>query len=389
MSNKLEQILINKYTFRQLWLGCLFCFTLSLGYGQQDTLELKNRSRIQVALLLDNSNSMEGLVNQARSQLWKMVDELSTAQKDSVAPLIEIALYEYGKGRLPAEDGFVRQVTPLTTDMDWVSKELFDLTISGSLEYCGWAIQSASEDLIWSTNPDDLKIIIIAGNEAFYQGDVPFRESCGKAGSKGIIVNTIFCGGYKKGIRELWKEGADIAKGNYMSINQEEKVYHYDTPFDEEIIALNEELNQTYLPYGPKGKENLERLKVQDKNALSFGNANMRTRIIIKTKDAYYHGSWDLVDIWQYDKSILKQVSSIDLPQVMTNMNTEQRAKHIEAITTKRNQIKNGIKSAAAQAKDYIREIKKESPDGQTLDVVLLEIVRKQAEEKGFTFPIE
>jgi len=389
MTNKLNPILINKYTFRQILLGFVFCLTLSLAYGQQDTLELKNRNRIQVALLLDNSNSMEGLVNQARSQLWKMVDELSTAQKDSVAPLIEIALYEYGKSRLPAEDGFVRQVTPLTTDMDWVSKELFDLTISGSLEFCGWAIQSASEDLVWSTNPNDLKIIIIAGNEAFYQGDVPFRESCGKADAKGIIVNTIFCGGYKKGIRELWKEGADIAKGSYMSINQEEKVYHYDTPFDKEIIALNEKLNQTYLPYGPKGKENLERLNLQDKNALSFGNANMRTRIIIKTKEAYYHGSWDLVDIWQYDKTILKQVASIDLPEVMKKMNLEQRAKHIAQMTIQRNKVKQDIKIAAAKAKEYVREIKKESPDGQTLDIVLLEIVRKQAEDKGFSFPVE
>ena len=356
---------------------------------EKDSTELQKRHRIQVALLLDTSNSMDGLMSQARSQLWKMVNELSTSEKDSVAPLIEIALYEYGKSRLSVDSGFVRQVTSLTTDLDEVSKELFDLTITGALEYCGWAIKNATNDLPWSRKSDDLKIMIIAGNEAFYQGEVEFRLACQRAQQKGIIVNTIFCGSYKKGIRELWKEGADIGKGKYMSINQEEKVFHYDTPYDEEIIALNEQLNNTYLPYGPKGKENLERLRVQDANALSFGNANMRTRILVKTKDAYYNGSWDLVDIWQHDKTILKHIASIDLPPIMQKMDKAQRIAHIQKMQTERAVIKTKIIQAAQKAKAHIKAIKKASPDGQTLDVVLLEIVRQQAEEKGFVFPVE
>jgi len=38
--------------------------------------------RIQLALLLDTSSSMSGLLNQARSQLWTVVNEFSTAEKD-------------------------------------------------------------------------------------------------------------------------------------------------------------------------------------------------------------------------------------------------------------------------------------------------------------------
>jgi hypothetical protein len=34
-------------------------------------------SRVQIALLLDTSNSMDGLIDQARSQLWRVVNERS------------------------------------------------------------------------------------------------------------------------------------------------------------------------------------------------------------------------------------------------------------------------------------------------------------------------
>ena len=35
--------------------------------------------RVQLALLLDTSNSMDGLIDQAKSQLWKIVNEFIPA----------------------------------------------------------------------------------------------------------------------------------------------------------------------------------------------------------------------------------------------------------------------------------------------------------------------
>ena len=42
---------------------------------------IAKKAKIQVALLLDTSNSMDGLIDQAKSQLWKMVNELATTKK--------------------------------------------------------------------------------------------------------------------------------------------------------------------------------------------------------------------------------------------------------------------------------------------------------------------
>ena len=100
--------------------------------------------KIQIALLLDTSNSMDGLINQAKSQLWKIVNEFVTAKRDGQRPEFMVALYEYGNSRLEREEGYIRRVLPLTTDLDKVSEQLFALTTNGGQEYCGQVIEVAT-----------------------------------------------------------------------------------------------------------------------------------------------------------------------------------------------------------------------------------------------------
>src|SRR4030095_13126553 len=61
---------------------------------------------IMIALLLDTSNSMDGLIAQAKSQLWKIVNQVAAAKSvDGKQPNIKIALYEYGNDRLSSFEG--------------------------------------------------------------------------------------------------------------------------------------------------------------------------------------------------------------------------------------------------------------------------------------------
>src|SRR6185295_11409414 len=56
----------------------------------------KQKPLVQIALLLDTSNSMDGLIGQAKTQLWKIVNEFSKGQRDGQHPQIQVALYQYG-----------------------------------------------------------------------------------------------------------------------------------------------------------------------------------------------------------------------------------------------------------------------------------------------------
>ena len=102
---------------------------------------------VQVAVLLDTSNSMDGLINQARTQLWKIVNELVSAEKSGSKPAIEVALYEYGNSSLARETGWLRLVVPFTTDLDLVARELFALKTNGGDEYCGQVIKDAGTEV--------------------------------------------------------------------------------------------------------------------------------------------------------------------------------------------------------------------------------------------------
>src|SRR4051794_39426398 len=136
------------------------------------------RPAVQLAILLDTSNSMDGLIDQAKTQLWSVVNEFVRARKDGRPPAIQVALFEYGKTTLPPGEGHVRLILPLTDDLDRVSEELFALKTNGGDEYCGWVIREAVNRLDWSRSSDVYKAIFIAGNEAFTQGPVNFHASC-------------------------------------------------------------------------------------------------------------------------------------------------------------------------------------------------------------------
>jgi len=128
---------------------------------------------IMIALLLDTSNSMDGLIDQAKSQLWKIVNEVAASKTvDGKRPNIKIALYEYGNAGLSSNEGFIRQVSALSEDLDVISEKLFSLKTNGGNEFCGQVIKTSLDQLAWSASKDDLKMIFIAGNEEFTQGSV-------------------------------------------------------------------------------------------------------------------------------------------------------------------------------------------------------------------------
>jgi len=81
--------------------------------------------KIQLAILLDTSGSMSGLINQTREQLWSVVNQFSSTRKDGVIPRLEVAVYEYGNSGLSHDTGFIRKVSGLTSELDQVSEALF------------------------------------------------------------------------------------------------------------------------------------------------------------------------------------------------------------------------------------------------------------------------
>jgi hypothetical protein len=344
---------------------------------------------IQVAILLDTSNSMDGLIDQARTQLWRIVNEFAAAKKRGTTPDLYVALYEYGNNELPAAGGFIRRVLPFTTDLDRLSEELFALKTNGGEEYCGQVIGEATKGLDWSPSEDVLKVIFIAGNEPFTQGTVNFRDSCWKAMTKGISVNTIFCGAEEEGIETHWKDGADLADGRFMAIDQDAHVAAIDAPQDREIAALGEELNKTYIAYGRSGKAGAARQNAQDANVAKDNSVNVQ-RQMAKSKSVYANSSWDLVDARNDGVVDLEKINVNDLPPEMQKMTLAERKAYVEENAKKRAGIQAKIRKLGEEREKYVAiERRKLPPVANTLDAAVIAIVHDAGTKKGYSFPVD
>lgn len=344
----------------------------------------EKKKNIKLALLLDTSNSMDGLIEQAKSQLWTIVNELATAKKDGLAPNVQLALYEYGNDNLSASEGHIRQVCAFTEDLDLVSEKLFALTTNGGNEYCGYVIQKSLLQLKWGTDTEDLKFVFIAGNEPFTQGNILYTDACKLAKEKEVIVNTIFCGEFQTGITSGWKNGSDLTGGSYMNINHNEQTVYVKTPYDQKIQELNNKLNKTYVPYGKQGYNMKQNQSVQDNNSQSYGNSNSVNRAISKSSHVYKNSHWDLVDASKDDEKVIESLEEEELPEEMKGMSVEERKKYVEKNRKQRVEVQQEIQKLGVKRKQYISSQNK--TEGGALNKAMLETVKKQATAKNYKF---
>lgn len=339
---------------------------------------------IMLALLLDTSNSMDGLIDQAKSQLWKIVNELAAAKcGDGSQPSIKIALYEYGNDGLPSSEGYIRMVSGFTTDLDLISEKLFSLRTNGGNEYCGHVIRTSLNQLNWTSSKVDLKMIFIAGNEPYTQGSVSYRAASALAKEKDVVVNTIFCGDFDEGMSTSWKEGADLTGGSYMSIEQNRKTVYIATPYDDKIADCNERLNKTYIYYGPEGESKKEMQYRQDENAGSYSQSNKVERAVSKSSHAYKNSTWDLVDAAKDNEKVISETEEQYLPQEMKGLNTQQRKDYVSRKSTERAAIQNEIQTLNKKRLEYIASNTPKEEQATMLDAAMIRAIKAQAKLKN------
>lgn len=380
----------NTFAIRQCLSG-LACAGLLLGNlsGAEPVKDAPppKESVVQIALLLDTSNSMDGLIEQAKTQLWKVVNEFNGARQGDAIPVVQVALYEYGNNNLSAGTNYIRQVLPLTRDLDKVSAELFKLTTNGGSEFCGAVIREAIDKLEWDKSSQTYKSIFIAGNEPFTQGPVNADDVCRSAISKGVVVNTIHCGNEMEGANGGWRKGAALAEGKYMTIDQDRAVVHIEAPQDKEISKLSLEINATYITYGARGKEGAMQQIAQDNNAIAAAPAGAAVqRAVTKASANYSNNAWDLVDACKRGNVKLESIKDADLPEEVRKLDPAGRQAYIDGKMAERTKLQARIQQLNKERQQFVAQKQKESGDTRTLDVAISKTIREQAAKKQIRF---
>ena len=347
--------------------------------------------KIQAAILLDVSNSMDGLIEQAKAQLWNMVNTLGRVKcDDNSKPQIEVSLYEYGRSSNSAANGYVKQLVSFTQDLDSISKILFNLNTNGGEVYCGNVIYTSLDELKWNEKNDQYKVIFIAGNEDFLQGNVTYTAACAKAKEKGVIVNTIYCGDRMQGIREHWNLLGECGNGSFTNINQNEKIIDIPTPYDSTLIVLNNRLNATYIAYGAQGKYRANMQKEVDEANATLGNGMAAQRAAAKSmSNAYNNESWDLVDAVKSDKDIINKLDKKTLPDNLKNKSNKDLLLYIEQKQADRSAIQKEMQTVNEKRNVFIADAKKKMATNgkQTLESAIETSIREQVKRFKMQIP--
>ena len=360
---------------------------------KEKTAAEKKRT-VQIALLLDTSGSMSGLIRQAKLYLWDIVNELGKGKVEDKNVLLEIALYEYGNDSLNSKEGYIRQVVGFSSDLDLVSEKLFALKTNGGSEFCGKVVDSSTKELAWFKKTANVKMMFVAGNEPFTQGPVNYRVSCAEAKKQGIIVNTIHCGDFNTGIQTKWQDGALVGGGSYFHINHNHKEVAIDTPMDKKILAFNQKLNATYVAYGAKGKILHERQMEQDKNADKLSSKAIQGRIAWKSSANYSNARWDLVDACKDKKFDITKVKKEHLPKELQGKTNEELKAYVKEKQEERTKIQGEISKLNKERTAWIikkrAEMKKEGKTKEnTLQDAMIKALKNQCVKQGIDFKKE
>jgi len=314
--------------------------------------------------------------------IW--VSVMGKAKCDEVAPQLEIALYEYGRDNNDPKVGYIKQVSPFTSDLDQLSQNLFKLSTNGGSEYCGQVIFTSLNELKWDASSNSYKVIFISGNEDFLQGSVTYTQACEEAKKKGVIVNTIYCGDRMQGIREHWNLGSECGQGSFTNINSDAKPEDIPTPYDSTLMVLNTKLNGTYLYYGFDGREKQNRQVAMDASNASINKKVAADRAVVKASRGLYDNSgWDLMDATRADSSFIARVDMKTLPDSLRNKSRAELKIIVDNKNKERGAIQGEIITLNKQRENYIaaERAKAAATNGKstTLESEVEKIIKEQA----------
>lgn len=242
------------------------------GGGGKHGLGLNNN--IQIVLALDASGSMDYLFKEVSASIERMVTTLCRSRVGNRPASVNVGILAYGAAR---GNGAPWKLTDFTTRTEVLRRELSRVQCDGVNECCGTAIAYALNEFQWNRRPDArvLKVLIIAGNQDFHQGDIDARTAIANLQEAGIILNTIHCGTDDGEDVEQWKEAAHLGGG--VAMRMEERDTASRVAHESRLADCGMLLRQlTMLPALPLGSpdEQKKRLAAWEKTKKSLPPKN-------------------------------------------------------------------------------------------------------------------
>ena len=348
------------------------------------------RKAVEVVFVLDTTASMTGLIAAAKEKIWSIASTMAQADP---APEIRMGLVAYrDRG-----DAYVTRVVDLSADLDTMYATLMDFAAEeggDTPESVNAALNDAIERISWSQDSSTYKVVFLVGDappHMDYFEDKHYPEILAAAADRGIVVNTIQCGGMPE-TAPIWSEIARLGHGRSFQVDQAGSAVAVATPFDAEIAELSAELDATRLYYGSSEERAEMLLKVEATDKLhehASDAARARRGAFNATVSglANFLGENELVDDVAYGRVDLAAIPESELPETLRTLAPAEQQAAIDDLRQKRAELQEQITSLAGARDRFIADEVAAAPAApSSLDQQIYETVREQAKAVGLEY---
>lgn len=345
---------------------------------------------IEVVFAIDTTGSMGGLLEAAKEKVWSIATTMASSKP---APNIKMGLVAYrDRG-----DAYVTKVFDLSSDLDSVYAELMEFQAQGGgdgPESVNKALSDAVHQMSWGQSQNAYRVVFLVGDAPAhmdYGNEAQYPQLVKQASARGILINTIRCGGDQKTAQQ-WQQIAALGQGSYFTVDQNGSALAINSPFDKRLAQLSAELDGTRLGYGDAASKAKAELKEAATSKLhSFSSAaSQARRAAFNALDAgaknLFGDSDLLVDISEGEVR-LEEVTEAQLPNAIAKLAPAERQAAVAEIAGKRKKLQAEIQALSGRRDTYLADQAAAAPAASSsLDYKILESVKQQTKDKGLVY---
>jgi hypothetical protein len=314
---------------------------------------------VEVAFVLDTTGSMGPLIEGAKRKIWSIATAIVDAHPDAQIRMGLVAYRDIG-------DDYVTKKFELTTDIQDLYANLLELRAKGGGDWpesVNEALDVAVNKLAWTSGDDVRRIVFLVGDappHMDYAQDTKYPKTLKVAQQKDILVNAVLAGGARDTER-VWREVAQLGGGRFIPIPQDGgEMVVIETPYDEDIIILQEKIGRTVVPYGPAPMQRRAEDKARQVTSVAAAAPSSASDMAsfinkrAKVSGEAVTGEGDLVSDVKSGRKDLTAIPDSDLPADMRKLPVGERQAKIDAQMSERKALNDQLSALVDKRDAYV-----------------------------------
>jgi von Willebrand factor type A domain len=313
---------------------------VALSFAPAHAATQVTQERVEVAFVLDTTGSMGDLIDGAKRKIWSIASTIVDSNPEADVAFALVAYRDRG-------DEYVVKTFDLSEDIQGMYGKLTRLQADGgddTPESVNEALDVAVRDLTWSSGDNVKRIVFLVGDappHMDYPQERQYPEIVKAAVKRDIIVNTVQAGDMPE-TTPVWKEIAQYGQGRYMAIPQSGgEVVVIVSPYDDEILELQGELDRTVVPYGNVEQKSAISQKMAERSAAAPSTQVENSKFYAKRskKKEVVTGRGDLVADVRNGAVSLDKMDASEMPEELRTQSVEKKKEWVEAKIASREKL--------------------------------------------------